>query len=330
MKRKPHPALILLMAALLLAAAVPAAYGAYSLATPDPAPPEAALQPENGGGAAGQPQISLVATTTPLADGVWHYISDIGGFITTSLIVIDGGEVLITDPSHELMAQSMREEIAKLTDDPVSIIVLTHEHYDHAAGTSGFGDEATIICHINCQPIFDLDVLGDVPDVDLTYATTLDVEVGDKLVELHYLGPGDGEATTVVYMPEEEIVATADLYEPRALTHKNWVDDKNFSGVRHILNTVSGWELTHAVNAHSTGTNPRDLRENAAYYDDLFHAVYEAVAAAAAEGGGRAVFELSRTLPDTLVLEDYQDWVNYDNSFPRHVERMFHSITHGD
>ena len=58
MKRKPHPALILLVAALLLAAAVPAAYGAYSLATPNAAAPPAALQPENGGdGADLAPQI---------------------------------------------------------------------------------------------------------------------------------------------------------------------------------------------------------------------------------------------------------------------------------
>ena len=41
---------------------------------------------------------------------------------------------------------------------------------------------------------------------------------------LHYLGPGD--ATTIVYMPTEQIIATANLYEPRALTRKNRVHDK--------------------------------------------------------------------------------------------------------
>ena len=71
---------------------------------------------------------------TELADGVYHYF----GFFSSSLIVIDGGEVLVTDPSLDLRAQSIREEIAKLTDAPVSVIALTHEHYDHVGGTGVF------------------------------------------------------------------------------------------------------------------------------------------------------------------------------------------------
>ena len=271
MNRKPNPALILLAAALLLlAAAAPAAYGALSIAAPAPAELDFTLEPQDDDGASVTPQQFPPATMTELADGVYHYF----GFFSSSLIVIDGGEVLVTDPSLDLRAQSIREEIAKLTDSPVSVIALTHEHYDHVGGTGVFPD-ATVICHINCQPVFDLDVLGDVPEVDVTFDRQLDVNVGEKLVELHYLGPGDGEATTIVYMPAEQIILTADLYEPRALSGKNWVDDKNFTGTRHILNTISQWPLRHAINAHSPGTNPQELRENVAYYNDLFNAVYK-------------------------------------------------------
>ena len=330
MKRKPHPALILLVAALLLAAAVPAAYGAYSLATPDAAAPPAALQPETGGdGADLAPQMAPTATLNELADGVYQFVFEAGGFFSTSLVVIDGDQVLVTDPYNNGVAQSMQAEIAKLTEAPVSYIALTHEHYDHVGGTGVF-PEALVICHFNCQPAFDLDVLGDVPEVDVTFETRHDVQVGDKLVELHYLGPGDGEATTVIYMPEDDIVITSDLYEPRALTHKNWVDDKNFTGVRHILNTISQWPLTHAINTHSPGTDPQDLMENVAYYNDLFDAVYQALAAAANEGGMMALFPLFGSLPNTLQLEQYQDWENYESSFPRHVERMLQAITHAD
>ena len=326
MNRKPNPALILLAAALLLlAAAAPAAYGALSIAAPAPATLDFALEPQDDDGASVSPQQFPPAIMTELADGVYHYF----GFFSSSLIVIDGGEVLVTDPSLDLRAQSIREEIAKLTDAPVSVIALTHEHYDHVGGTGVFPD-ATVICHINCQPVFDLDVLGDVPEVDVTFDRQLDVNVGEKLVELHYLGPGDGEATTIVYMPAEQIILTADLYEPRALSGKNWVDDKNFTGTRHILNTVSQWPLRHAINAHSPGTNPQELHENVAYYNDLFAAVYQALADAANQGGMPALFGVSATLPQTLRLEQYQDWGNYDTAFPRHVERMILSITHAD
>lgn len=267
-------------------------------------------------------------TMTQLADGVYHYF----GFFTSSLVVIGDNGVLITDPSNNGRAQSLQAEIAKITDAPVTQIVLSHEHYDHAGGTGVFPN-AEVICHRNCQPHFALDTLGDVPDqVDRTFDQRLDLTVGGKTVQLHYLGPGDGDATTIVYMPAERIVATADLYEPRALTHKNWVHDKHFAGVRSILNTISQWDITHAVNAHSTGTNPVDLMENVAYYNDLYNAVKTPVDQAIMQAGGQAfgAYGLYDTLPQTLELPQYQDWTNYDTSFPSHVERMLLAIYHGD
>ena len=296
--------------------------------TPEPAAtPEAEQEQE-------QPQFQIPPPTmTKLADGVYQYF----GFFSSTLVVISDDGVLITDPAIGFRAESVKEEIAKLTDVPVTTIVLTHEHYDHIGGTDVFED-AKVICHRNCQPVFDLFKQGEVPgygpipDVDETFDKFKAIQVGDKVVELHYLGPGDGDATTVIYMPNERIVVTADLYEPRALTHKMWVDDKNFAGVRHILNTVSGWELTHVVNAHSPGTDPVDLMENVEYFNDLYDAVRVAVDDAIAQGGGArfAAFGLFDTLPQTLALDKYKDWGNYDTSFPKHVERMLLAIYHGD
>ena len=271
------------------------------------------------------PQTMPAPTMTKLADGVYHYF----GFFGSSLVVVSDDQVLITDPSNPARAQSLKDEIAKLTKTPVTTIALTHEHYDHVGGTGVFPD-AEVVCHINCQPNFDLASLGDVPIVDTTFEDQLEIPVGDKTVQLHHLGPGDGEATTIIYMPEEDIIVTADMYEPRALTHKNWVDDKNFTGTRYILNTISQWPITHAINAHSPGTDPMDMMENVEYYNDLYEAVYSALAAALEQGGFPALFGVFQSLPNTLQLSKYQDWANYDTSFPRHVERMLQAITHAD
>ena len=275
-----------------------------------------------------QPQMPP-ASMTMLAEGVYHYF----GFRTSVLVVVGDDEVLVTDTSNPLLAQSLKAEVANITDAPVTTIVLTHEHYDHVGGTGVF-PEASVVCHRNCQAVFDLfdvSAVGDVPEVDQTFDDRLDIMVGDTLVELHYLGPGDGEATTIIYLPVEQIVVTADLYEPRELTHKNWVHDKNFTGVRAILNEVSTWPMTHAINAHSTGTDPMDLMENVAYYNDLYAAVRKAVEDAIAQAGVFfAAYGLYETLPQSLELAQYQGWGNYDSSFPAHVERMLLAIYHGD
>lgn len=276
------------------------------------------------------PQIDPpVVTMTRLADGIYHYTQFFGGFYTGSLVVIDDGKVLITDPSNNPRAELMKAEIAKVTDNPVSHIVVTQEHFDHAGGTGVFPD-ATIFCHINCEAHFALDVLGDVPEVDFTYETEMDLTIGSKLIELHYLGPTDGDASTVLYLPSEGIVLTNDLYEPQALTHRRWVDDKNFTGVRQALNTIAEWPLAYAINAHSPGNSRDALYENQDYYNDLFYAVMAAFQEAANTGDVGQIFAVLLTLPQTLQLEQYQDWGNYDSSFPRHVERMLQSIGHGD
>ena len=270
---------------------------------------------------------TVETTLTELADGVYHYFAM--GY--TSLIVVGDDAVLVVDPSNDFRAGLLAHDIEHLTTAPVTYVVLTHEHYDHIGGTGAFPD-AEVVCQWNCRHAFELQTFGEPPAIDISFDDFLEIPVGDKTVELHYLGPGDGDATTIVYLPEEQIVMTADLYEPRELTHRNWVDDKNFVGVRHILNTISEWDITHAVNGHSLGTDPADLMENVAYYNDLYDAVKAEVDIAVGQAGGAAfgAYGLFDTLPGTLQLEQYQEWGNYESSFPRHVERMLLGIYHGD
>ena len=263
-----------------------------------------------------------------LADGVYQWF----GFGSNSLIVISDDDILITDPANNLRGEILRDYIVSLTGGSVSHIVLTHEHYDHVGGTSLFPD-ATVHCHVNCQQVFDLadPVFTDVPrQVDETFTDHRSITIGNKVVELHYLGPGDGEATTVVYLPTEKIVLTSDLYEDKAITHANFVDDKNFTGTRRILNTISGWDLDHAITAHSASTDPQVLRENVQYYNDLYDAVARAMSRVQDEHGPFALFAAIDSLPNAIELDQYRDWGNYDSSFTRHARRMMLSIFHGD
>ena len=87
-----------------------------------------------------------------------------------SIVVIGDDGVLITDPANDYRAGVLKDEIAKLTDRPVSRIVLTHEHFDHTGGTEVF-PEAQIIAQENVEAVFAFDPLGAAPDkVDVTFA----------------------------------------------------------------------------------------------------------------------------------------------------------------
>ena len=259
-----------------------------------------------------------------LAPGVYSYF--LNGF--NSLLVVSEDGVLVTDPSNDERAAAIKEAVAGLTEAPVTWIVMSHEHYDHAGGFAAF-EEAQIACHQNCQAVFDLDPFGVAPEsVDLEFSDFAAIEMGDITVELHYLAPGDGDATTVVYLPAEQILFTADIYEPRALTHGAFLDDSNSTGRQKILNTVSEWPLKYAITSHSGNMDPASVYENAQFLNDLEAAILEAVAAS--ERSGFAAVLETYLEPGSVRLPQYSDWEGYEEHIDRHVQRMVMSMYHGD
>ena len=267
---------------------------------------------------------SADADFVELAPGVYSYF--LNGY--NSLVVVSEDGVLITDPADDARAAALKGALAELTDAPVTWIAMSHEHYDHVGGTSVFPG-AQIACHLNCQAIFDLDPTGSAPEsVDLVFSDYESIQMGDIAVEMHYLGPGDGDATAVIYLPREQVAFTSDLYEPRELTHGMFLDDSNSTGRQHILNTMSGWPLTHAITSHSDNTDPASLYENARFLNDLRAAVEEAVGNSETGGFG-AVVELYMD-PSPVRLPQYSDWDGYEEHIDRHVQRMVMSLYHGD
>lgn len=245
-----------------------------------------------------------------------------------SLVVIGKKGVLITDPANDNRAAILKAEIAKLTDLPVSHIVLSHEHFDHIGGVDAF-PAAKIIAQDNIHAVLSLDPLDLAPDdIDITFENKHIINMGTTDVELHFLGAGDGVATTIVYMPWEGVAYSADLYENRRLTPASFLDDTNMLGVRKILNRIGQWPIQHAITAHSKATSPKILWDNIGYFNDLYDAVYPPIAEAAASDNPFAMFGLLDSLPDTVTLEDYADWDGYEH-LSGHVRRMALSIIHG-
>ncbi|MGB2028088.1 MAG: MBL fold metallo-hydrolase [Candidatus Puniceispirillaceae bacterium] len=244
------------------------------------------------------------------------------------LVVIGRDGVLITDPANDNRAAVLRDEIAKLTDLPVTHIVLTHEHFDHIGGTGAFPD-AQIIAQEYIRAVLPLDPLNLAPDdIDVGFVDRHVIDMGTTRVELRFLGAGDGVATTVVHLPQERIAFTADLYEEERLTPASFLEDTNMVGVRRILHDMQRWNLVHAVTAHSAGTSPSILEANIRYFDDLYEAVYPPVAAAAQSDNPFAMYGLLDTLPETVTLADYAGWSGYEH-LPGHVRRMVLAIIHG-
>lgn len=259
-----------------------------------------------------------------IAEGVYNYYSWGYG----SLVVVGDGAVLVTDPASAPRAEGLREAIAMVTDAPVRWVALTHEHYDHVGGTGVFGD-AEVVCQASCEAIFGLTDLLDVPEaVDVEFDSYHEIDVGGVSVELHHIAPADGEATTVVYLPGPRVLASADLYSPNALTNALFLSDTNPLGVRDTLNAVASWDIDHALNSHYADSDVGDLRAAAAFYNDLYDAVYPRLAAAQESSGTAGLYMALADLPHEVDLPGYSSWGNYSD-LPHYVTRMVEAIIHG-
>lgn len=245
----------------------------------------------------------------------------------TSLVVIGTKEVLITDPANAKRARLLKKEIEKITVKPVGKVVLSHEHFDHTGGTEVFSG-AEIIAHENIREFEGLDPLEMVPDtITTTFSKHMMVDMGTTKVTLHHFGVGDGVAAAIVFLPEERIVFSSDMYLDHGLNPGVYLTDTNLLGNRKYLNILAGWELKHAVNAHSVNTDPAALKATAVFLNDLYDAVLPRVQAIMTEAPGKMVPKIL-ALSQTLEMPRYKDWPNYQD-LPAYVRLMAFSIVHG-
>lgn len=265
---------------------------------------------------AGETQVKKLADNVYMVN-MLHYVS---------LVVIGDKEVLTTDTANPYRASLLRDEIAKLTDKPVGKLVLTHEHFDHTDGTEVFAG-ADIIAQENAKSVIGLDPLDLFPDeIDITFDEKMVIDMGTTSVELLYFGSADGAAAIVVYLPEEKIALTSDLYLEKELHRGILMSDTNLLGKRDTLNAMVNWNLKHAVNAHLETTNPAILIDAAGFLNDLYDAVLPRVEEMLKNPKNLVgdIVEMS----ETLKLPKYKNWKNY-NELPEHIRQMAFALVHG-
>jgi glyoxylase-like metal-dependent hydrolase (beta-lactamase superfamily II) len=151
-------------------------------------------------------------------------------------VVLGGDDVMVIDTrSTHVQGREVLDDLRALTSAPVSVVVDTHGHFDHAFGNHVFRP-ATIWGHAGCGPFMertgesrkariaaeepelaaDLDeVVVDPPD--RTFTETAFVELGARRVELRFLGRGHTDHDIVIRVPDAGVMFAGDLIENGAV-----------------------------------------------------------------------------------------------------------------
>jgi glyoxylase-like metal-dependent hydrolase (beta-lactamase superfamily II) len=140
------------------------------------------------------------------------------------------GAVVVDTRTTNAQADELLRDLRSLTQEPV-MVVNTHHHYDHAFGNSRFLP-APIWGHNRCAQrlrtqgeemrscvMADLpELAGDLADVEIappdrTFDETALIELGDRTIELRYLGRGHTDNDIVVLVPDAGVLFAGDLLE---------------------------------------------------------------------------------------------------------------------
>jgi glyoxylase-like metal-dependent hydrolase (beta-lactamase superfamily II) len=151
-------------------------------------------------------------------------------------VVLGDGEAMVIDTrSTFVQAREILDDLRELTRDPVTVVVDTHGHFDHAYGNHVFRP-AAIWGHRRCVSFIERtgearrarialdepDLAADLEEViidppDHVFDERVTFEIGGREVELRFLGRGHTDHDIVISVPGTDVVWAGDLLENGAV-----------------------------------------------------------------------------------------------------------------
>jgi glyoxylase-like metal-dependent hydrolase (beta-lactamase superfamily II) len=146
-----------------------------------------------------------------LADGVYSYeqLRSAGAetFTTVSLFVVTPAGVLVADGQGSVAeTRRMVEQIATVTPQPITHLVIGSDHGDHTAGNSAFPATAAVFIHPTSRATMSLTT-----PVTLVRDKTV-LTLGGKEVHILFLGRAHTGGDLSVYLPKERILFMSEAY----------------------------------------------------------------------------------------------------------------------
>jgi glyoxylase-like metal-dependent hydrolase (beta-lactamase superfamily II) len=167
------------------------------------------------------------ASLVQVAAGVFAYVQPDGSWMINNTGVVtgpDGSGLLVDTTSTEARNRALLAAAATVAPGRPRMLVNTHHHGDHTFGNWLMPADTPIIGHALCRE----DVLAagliasavltgpdyghlEVRPPDVTFTGSMTLYLGERRVELHWLGPAHTRGDVAVWLPEEKVVFAGDV-----------------------------------------------------------------------------------------------------------------------
>ena len=242
-------------------------------------------------------------------------VDGMGGGGNTAIFVTDSGVVLV-DTKINGYGQDILAEVRRITDQPVTTIINTHNHYDHSGGNVEFADTVNFVVHenaraqmarANCEPVTNCDAFKGANErylPETTYSDHLSLLSGSNQIDLYHFGRGHTDGDTFVVFRAAGAMHTGDMFARKGLPFIDAVNgngsatdfgstlQKAVAGISNVERVIPG----HATSVHSWS----DFVDSSGFYNDVVMQAQRAKAA------GQSVEEFIRSYRLPSEYSDFE------------------------
>jgi cyclase len=237
---------------------------------------------------------AVPAVLKQVAPDLYFFYND--GSSNSAFLVTDAGVLVVDTGQHPVDGRALLERIRAVTDKPVKWVVNTHAHGDHFLGNPPFRDAgATIVAHRDTATMmkthyqyeigrrgayfnrFKLDpkeLVLVLPHV--TYDSNLTITLGNRSVQVMYLGPGQNPGDTLVHFPHARA-----LFVGGPFARRNWSNTSftpSVDGWIALLNRVAALDVDIYLPGHGDVGTRQDVLDETKWLADFQAGIKNALA----------------------------------------------------
>ena len=132
-----------------------------------------------------------------------------------SYFVVSASGVIVTDPLSVDAAKAMKQEIRKITAQPVTYVAYSTSLFQRSEGAQVFKEDgAEIVAQARCALNLSDAPNPDVVPPDTTFDDSSQISVGSQTVALYALGRSYGSCYTVIVARNAKVILLPDLVTP--------------------------------------------------------------------------------------------------------------------
>jgi glyoxylase-like metal-dependent hydrolase (beta-lactamase superfamily II) len=275
------------------------------------------------------------STLEELADGVYAFTAE--GDPNVGAIVGQESVLCVDARATPTAAGEWLQALRERTDKSVEYLVLTHYHAVRVLGASAYAPRH-VVAHVNTRlwveergaedweseyrrfpRLFkDAESIPGLTHPDLTFTDALTVFLGEREVQIRYLGGGHTIGDSVVWLPAERVLFAGDLVEARAAPYMG--DASVAEWQSRTVDAVEALSADALVPGRGPALRGSEVGQGIEETREYLRTIWETVRTVREQGGPlRDAGEKARA-----ALEPrFGDWWIFEHCLPFNVARCY-------